>query len=145
MEKLPKQTNSEAQQVFKPIRWKQRLAMALAGLLCAGVLAVVGWLTLFRLAGDRWKATQLPDVSQPIDLTIAGDGPIHGIQSMLTIHIIGELDGEAALSIEDRDPYRLKGQVNFRTCCDWYSSRCTLHYRPIGKVSGKLVIHYRFR
>jgi hypothetical protein len=39
---------------------------------------------------------------------------------------------------------RLSGRVDWRVYHDWFSPDCTLRYRPVGQVSGWLVVRYQF-
>lgn len=109
----------------------------------AGVAALVVVLLLaWTLFVGWWSRAPLPDVSQPADLALTSGGGKY--TSGLSVHITGEINGEVEVWASNWKPQRLSGRVDWRVYHDWYEPTCTLHYRPVGKVSGELEIHYQF-
>ena len=119
-------------------RWRRWLA--LGGLLSVAAVVAAGvWLR------SGWAVAPLASVRQPADLVLtASESWLMGSPSGLSVHITGEIDGEAEVWAENWEPQRLTGRVNCRLYHDWFAPTCTLHYRPLGEVSGGLVVRYQF-
>src|SRR5262245_5240289 len=89
VEALPRHPSYHAGPAYKPIRWRWWLALG-------GVLAVAAVVAVCGLVGGEWSTAPLPDVSQPADLALTGgDGGLLSIQSGLSVHITGKMDGVA--------------------------------------------------
>ena len=95
---------------------------------------------------NQWRVAEIKDPSIPTTLllsapTIEGwpEG-IYGVQ----LSIVGDIGGEIEITVENSEPQRLSGKVNWGVTHDWFSKNCNVTYRPIGKVSGDFRIEYRF-
>ena len=136
METLPRHPSYDAQPGYEPVRWRRWLVLA-------GVLSAAAVLAVCGLVGDGWSTAPLADVGQPADLALTGGRGLLGIQSGLSVHITGEIDGVAEVGANNWEVQRLSGRVDWRVYHDWFSPDCTLHYRPVGRVSGRLVVRYQ--
>ena len=123
----------------EPARWRRWLA--LGGVLAVGAVVAAGiWLN------GGWAVAPLANVGQPADLVLsASESWLMGSPSGLSVHIMGQIDGEAEVWAPNWEPQRLTGRVDYRVYHDWFAGpTCTLHYRPLGEVSGGLVVRYKF-
>jgi hypothetical protein len=135
MQSLPRHPSYDAEPAYEPVRCRRWLALA-------GVLAVVA---VCCLLGDRWSEAPLAHVGQTADLALSGGGSWRmGDPSGLSVHITGAIEGAVDVWVDNWEPQRLTGRVDWRVYHDWLYPTGTLHYRPLGKVSGRLVIRYQF-
>ena len=135
---MPRPPIHEAKPTLRPVQWRRRLI--LGGALACAILAAV-----CALVGSGWSAARLPDVSKQADIVLTSGGRgLLRTQSGLSIHITGDIDGVAEVWASNWGVQRLSGRVDWQVYHDWFSPDCTLHYQPVGPVSGRLAIRYRF-
>jgi hypothetical protein len=98
------------------------------------------------LVGGFWRSVPISDVDRPTEFTVTHDNSdispfgTNGI----SVWVVGEITGEAELWAENWTPLRLSGRVNARVYHDWFTDDCTLNYKPLGPVSGRLTVYYQF-
>lgn len=113
----------------------------------------VGLFAAATLAADRllvlgdWSSADIPDASRPIEIRLTappGDRP-----TGLSVCVSGETDGEFDIAAGREGPTRMGhvggGQVDWRVSQPWAERECTLRYRPVGRVTGRLTVRYQFR
>ena len=139
MQSFPRHPSYDREPANEPVRWRRWLAPLAGVVSAAAVFAVCG------LGGDGFSTAPLPAVGQSADLALTGSSShLLGNPSGLSVHIMGEIDGVAEVWADNWEPERLSGRVDWRVYHDWFSPSCTLHYRPVGQVSGRLVVRYQF-
>lgn len=118
------------------------LIIAGVGLLFAGLLVAMLW----RGAG-QWQRYEVTDFSQidarPLTAFAPGVDNVRQVFKF-SVHIEGELNGEASVSVYAGPPERLSGKVAWSYCQPHDSINSSIKIAPIGEVSGRLVVHYRF-
>jgi hypothetical protein len=114
------------------------------GLLCAVLIAIFVWLQ--RVPFTVRPPVRVQNVRQPETIVLGQKTGkhVHG----LTVHGIGDLDGEAAISLMvNGQPYRsedLKGKVDFKWDGDYYSETAEFRYEPKDVRGGNVELHYEF-
>jgi hypothetical protein len=64
--------------------------------------------------------------------------------SGLTLHVRGQIDGEAIVSASNWEPQKISGKVDFKVYHDWFTSTCELQYQPVSAKAGALTVQYEF-
>ena len=135
VQSMPRHPSYDREPAYEPVRWRRWLALG-------GLLAIAAVVAVRGLVGDGWSTAPLPEAGQPAELALTGGGG--GLQSALSVHITGEIDGVAEVWASNWEVEQLSGRVDWRVYHDWFLPDCILHYRPVGHVSGRLVVRYRF-
>lgn len=118
-------------------------------LLVVGGLGLLVLFVVFWVCGgfSGWRSVVIADASQPVDFTVTSTSwdcyPL-GHPSGVSVWVTGEITGEAEVWADYWEPKRLSGRVDWRVYHDWFGDTCLLHYKPIGPVSGNLVVRYQF-
>jgi hypothetical protein len=68
----------------------------------------------------------------------------YDIQSGLSLHVYGQLDGTASIYATGWETAKVSGIVDWRIYHDWFQTNCTLHYVPEGVTSSHLTVKYTF-
>jgi PBP1b-binding outer membrane lipoprotein LpoB len=64
--------------------------------------------------------------------------------SGISLHVQGQLDGEAVLSAANWQPQKVNGKVDFEVYHDWFEPKCDLQYQPLTATTGTLTVQYTF-
>lgn len=83
---------------------------------------------------------EVSDISQIIEIS---DKKLYSVYS-LELEIIGTIDGEAKIRLNDIKKEIIKNIFIFKYSADWYSNNATIIYEPLGASKGSFVIKYRF-
>jgi hypothetical protein len=106
--------------------------------LCAGLFLFIAF------SGERSRTVTIDvgDVTNKSSITLTS--PSTGV-SGLTIHITGEINGQAYVFASNWEKKKLSGKVDWRIYHDWFEPTCVLQYEPVSVTSGNLRIDYTFR
>ena len=81
------------------------------------------------------------DVSKAQRITLATTSAnVSGI----SLHIQGQIDGEAVMTASNWEPQKMSGKVDFRVYHDWFASKCDLQYQPVSAKAGSLTVKFEF-
>jgi hypothetical protein len=64
--------------------------------------------------------------------------------SGISLHVQGQLDGEAVFSAANWEPQKISGKVDFNVYHDWFATKCDLQYQPLSATTGTLTVQYTF-
>jgi hypothetical protein len=64
--------------------------------------------------------------------------------SGISLHVQGQLDGEAVFSAANWEPQKVSGKVDFNVYHDWFATKCDLQYQPLSATTGTLTVQYTF-
>jgi hypothetical protein len=112
-----------------------------------GVIAVVAIAVVAWTACCGWRSAAISDVAQPTSLTLLAhpqDYFPHGMPSGVSVWVTGEVKGSAEMWTGNWKRQEISGRVDWSEYHDWFDNQCVLQYKPIGPVSGQLVIRYMF-
>ena len=104
-------------------------------LICVVIVAIVS------ACGRSSEIADVPDVTRPTVLVLnSRSANVSGI----TLHIHGQIDGDAVFSTSGWETQRLSGKVDYKIYHDWFQPKCNLHYQPQKVTSGVLTVEYKF-
>lgn len=116
--------------------------MATVALLFSGLLVAMLW----RGSG-RWQQYEVTDFSQidarPLTAFAPGVDNVRRVFK-LTVRMEGQLDGNVDVSVHAGPNERLTGKVAWSYSQPHDSIHSSIKITPLGKVTGWLVVDYRF-
>ncbi len=102
-------------------------------------ISVVMWIAI--VVFDGWRATDIPDVTRSSNINMnTWQWDVSGI----TLHIHGNLNGEAYVFAGNWRKKLLSGRVDWKIYRDWFQPSCVLHYEPKSVTSGNLTVEWCF-
>ncbi len=95
--------------------------------------------------GSRSGSVRIADVTKTnsLNLTSGYSGIDGDVPSGITVHVHGQIDGEAYVYAGNWETTKLSGTVEWRIYHDWFQTNCVLHYVPESVRSGELTVDYR--
>lgn len=103
-------------------------------------------LLLFVAVGcNNRQTTQIADVTKPATLSLS-PAPRQGVSVYgLSLHISGEIEGEAEIWGDELGTNRITGKFEVKRNGDYYATNCVIEYRPIDVRAGRILIQHEFR
>lgn len=121
----------------------RRLASIVMGiiLICTVFCTVFFFYIVFR--GERPQTVTIDIENVTNKSSIMLTSPSKGV-SGLTLHVTGEINGQAYIFASNWEKKELSGKVDWGIYHDWFEPTCVLQYEPVSVTSGKLRIDYTF-
>ena len=110
-------------------------------LVCA--IFCTGLFLFIAFTGERTQTltTNVEDVTGKSDIMLTA--PSINV-SGLTLHLTGEINGQAYIFASNWEKKKLSGKVDCGIYHDWFEPTCVLQYEPVSVTSGNLRIDYAF-
>ena len=121
----------------------RRLAKIIIGIVLICTVFCTSFFLFIAFSGERSQTVtvNIENVTNKSSITLAT--PSKGV-SGLTIHVTGEINGQAYVFASNWEKKELSGKVDWRIYHDWFEPTCVLQYEPVSVTSGNLRIDYTF-
>jgi len=122
--------------------YKQLAKIAIGIVLICTIFCTLLFLFIaFRGERSQTFTVNVGDVTNKSSITLAS--PSKGV-SGLTLHVTGEINGQAYVFASNWEKRELSGKVDWEIYHDWFEPTCVLQYEPVSVTSGNLRIDYTF-